>query len=134
MPRFMPDANVIIDVIRRLSSSVTERFAILQPGEAVISVVVYGELLLGVEKSAKRAHDALVTQAILQDMAILPLSAYCASTYAHLRAGLERSAQMIRANDLWIAAHAIAEDLTLVTSNEREFRRVPGLKFENWTK
>ena len=52
--------------------------------------------------------------------------------YGEMRASLERAGTPIGANDLWIAAHALAADLTVVTNNEREFRRVPGLKMENW--
>ncbi len=55
-----------------------------------------------------------------------------AEVYGTIRAELERKRQMIGNNDLWIAAHAKAAGLTLVTSDEREFRRVRGLKVENW--
>ena len=52
--------------------------------------------------------------------------------YAKIRCALEQAGTPISANDLLIAAHALALDSTLVTANEREFRRVPGLKVENW--
>jgi tRNA(fMet)-specific endonuclease VapC len=52
--------------------------------------------------------------------------------YATIRAELQRAGQPIGSNDLWMAAHAVAENLTLVTNNEREFRRVAGLRIENW--
>jgi tRNA(fMet)-specific endonuclease VapC len=56
------------------------------------------------------------------------------SGYAEIRTQLQRTRQPIGSNDLWIAAHALADDLTLVTNNEREFRRVPGLRVENWAR
>ena len=58
--------------------------------------------------------------------------ASAARHYARIRAQLERQGQPIGANDLWIAAQALAADATLVTDNEGEFRRVPGLALENW--
>jgi tRNA(fMet)-specific endonuclease VapC len=128
----MLDTNVIIHLIRGRTPSVTDRFLTLQQGEAAISVVVYGELLLGVEKSVRKSQDAVITQALLRDIAIVALSPDCARQYAVQRAALERAGQVIGANDLWIAAHALAEDLPLITSNDGEFRRVSGLKIENW--
>ena len=53
-------------------------------------------------------------------------------TYGTLRAELEMKGEMIGNNDLWIAAHALASRLTLVTNNEKEFQRVRGLRIENW--
>jgi tRNA(fMet)-specific endonuclease VapC len=55
-----------------------------------------------------------------------------AALYGQVRAALERRGEVIGNQDLWIAAHALAAGLTLVTNNEREFRRVPGLQVENW--
>ena len=55
-----------------------------------------------------------------------------AEIYGAIRAGLESKGEMIGNNDLWIAAHSLAAGLTLVTNNEREFRRVRGLKVQNW--
>jgi tRNA(fMet)-specific endonuclease VapC len=60
----------------------------------------------------------------------MPLEA--GTRYGEIRAELERRGRPIGANDTWIAAHALAEDLTLVTNNMREFARVPGLRLENW--
>jgi tRNA(fMet)-specific endonuclease VapC len=62
----------------------------------------------------------------------LPLQEDAAQAYGKTRADLECRGQMIGNNDLWIAAHALALDLTLVTNNEREFRRVRNLKLQNW--
>ncbi len=62
---------------------------------------------------------------------MLPLPLEAARRYAAVRAELQR-VPPIGSNDLWIAAHALADDLTLVTNNEREFRRVRGLRVDNW--
>jgi len=57
-----------------------------------------------------------------------------AAIYGHIRAELSVPGRVIGPNDLWIAAHALAENLVLVTNNGREFRRVKGLKIENWAR
>jgi tRNA(fMet)-specific endonuclease VapC len=62
----------------------------------------------------------------------LPLPEAAAEAYGNIRADLAAKGEMIGNNDLWIAAHAIASELTLVTNNEKEFRRVRGLKLQNW--
>ena len=61
-----------------------------------------------------------------------PLSPAAGVAYGAIRLALERQGRIIGGNDLWIAAQAYAADLTLVTNNEGEFRRVPGLRIENW--
>jgi len=60
------------------------------------------------------------------------MSEEVAEAYGEFRATLEAQGQIIGNNDLWIAAHAKAMNLTLVTNNEREFKRIAGLKVRNW--
>lgn len=104
----------------------------LEHGDAVMSVITYGELRRGAEKSDSRERTLLVLKQMVAIVPIeeLPISAGVA--YGQIRTHLERRGEIIDANDLWIAAHALASGLTLVTNNEREFRRVPGLTVENW--
>lgn len=132
MPRFMLDSDICIAFQRDPAQALVERLLSLRVGDAVLSVIAYGELRVGVEKSLarERALQALhlVTSAFL---VVLP-SERIAEEYAEIRVHLERRGELIGSNDLWIAAHARSERLTLVTSNEREFRRVPGLAVENW--
>ena len=92
----------------------------------------YGELVYGVEKSQFReqATRQLSELAGLVPIMALPLDA--GEFYGAIRAALEAKGEMIGNNDLWIAAHAKAVGLTLVTNNEREFRRIQGLKVQNW--
>ena len=71
---------------------------------------------------------------LLEFIPALPLRSEAGLHYGRLRAALERSGTVIGNNDLWIAAHALCGDLILVTNNEREFVRVPGLKVENWVR
>ena len=67
-------------------------------------------------------------------MPVMPLPAQAGEVYGTIRAALEAKGEMIGNNDLWIAAHAKASGLTLVTNNEREFRRVQGLTIQNWVR
>jgi tRNA(fMet)-specific endonuclease VapC len=111
---------------------VLRRFRRLRPGEAALSVITYGELFYGAEKSSRRelARDQL--QELLHWLPALPLPETAAAAYGAMRAELAAKGEMIGNNDLWIAAHAMAAGLTLVTNNEKEFRRVRGLKLQNW--
>jgi len=72
--------------------------------------------------------------ALLQVLRVVPLTPKVGEVYGELRATLASAGAIIGGNDLWIAAHALAENLVLVTNNEREFRRIKGLKVENWAR
>ena len=111
---------------------VQAKFERLQPGEAVMSVVTYGELLYGVEKHPNRASALKTLEELVTHIAVVPMAPVVAHEYSVLRAALEKKGEIIGNNDLWIAAHALAAGLVLVTNNEREFKRVPGLKVQNW--
>ena len=130
--RFLLDTDTCIYLRQRRPESVLRHFARLKPGEAVISVVTYGELFYGVEKNAVSStfFDRLAELTTL--LPVLPLTFETAKAYGSIRADLERNGRLIGNNDLWIAAHALAEGLTVVTNNQREFRRVRGLKLQNW--
>jgi tRNA(fMet)-specific endonuclease VapC len=130
--RFLLDTNICIHIRRQRPPEVLARFQRLKPGEAVLSVITYGELIYGAEKSKFReqAIGQLTELAGLVPVMALPLRA--GEFYGAIRAALETKGEMIGNNDLWIAAHAKAAELTLVTNNEREFRRIRGLKIQNW--
>lgn len=130
--RFLLDTNICIYVRRRHPPAVLARFRQLALGDAAVSVVTYGELLYGVEKSPMRPRASQILDEFIAMIDVLPLPMGAASAYAGIRADLEAKGEIISTNDLWIAAHAKAAQLTLVTNNEREFRRVSGLKVENW--
>jgi tRNA(fMet)-specific endonuclease VapC len=119
--------------MRGRDTAVASHFSELQAGASCISVIVYGELMHGVEKSSQSEHTLQLVLSVLEDIPVLPLTIEAARLFGYLSAHLERGGQMIGTNDLWIAAHALTENLTLTTSNERQFRSIPGLKIENWT-
>jgi tRNA(fMet)-specific endonuclease VapC len=131
-PRFLLDTNICIYIRRQKPPEVLTRFQRLQPGEAVLSVVTYGELAYGVEKSQSRGQAMMRLAELVALLPVMDMPSQAGQVYGAIRADLEAKGETIGNNDLWIAAHAKAAGLTLVTNNEREFRRVKGLKTQNW--
>ena len=132
MPRYLLDTNICIYVRQGNLARVTARFSALQPGEAAMSVISYGELRHGVEKSRSRERALDILEALTMVIPVLPLEGEAGRHYGRISALLSVRGEVIGNNDMWIAAHAQAAGLVLVTNNEREFRRVPGLVVENW--
>ena len=132
--RYMLDTNICIYIRQERPAEILKRFRALRSGDAVISVITYGELRYGSEKSRERhrAMEILEEFASLVPVEAMPFAA--AVAYGSIRATLEGKGEVIGNNDLWIAAHARTAEFTLVTNNEREFRRVPGLTIENWAR
>jgi tRNA(fMet)-specific endonuclease VapC len=130
--RYLLDTNICIYIRRRRPPEVLARFEKLKPGEAGLSVITYGELLYGVEKNQSQTKAMQLLREMLALLPVLPLPAEVGEAYGAIRANLEARGEVIGNNDLWIAAHAKAAKLTLVTNNEREFRRIGGLKIQNW--
>ena len=130
--RYLLDTNICIYIAKRRPPEVAGRFERLRPGEVGMSMITYGELLLGAEKSQHPKQAGQRLQRFVELVPVLALPDASPSHYARIRANLERAGTPIGANDLWIAAHALASDLILVSNNLREFGRVAGLATENW--
>ena len=130
----MLDTNICIYIRQKKPASVLKRFEQLAVGDAVISAITHGELLYGVEKSKDRAPGLRRLSELSSLLPVLALPESAGQTYGAIRAALESSGERIGNNDLWIAAHAHAAGLILVTNNEREFNRLPELQIENWAR
>jgi tRNA(fMet)-specific endonuclease VapC len=133
MPRFMLDTDTCSYIMKRSHPQVIKRLQSVAVGDVCMSVVTKAELLYGVEVSPRRAQDAAALAAFLPYVEALDLTDNAAMHYAEIRADLRKRGTMIGANDLFIAAHARAQDMTLVTNNTAEFERVGGLAIVNWT-
>ena len=133
-PRYMLDTNICIYIAKHQPPEVKARFEGLKPGQVVMSTITYGELYYGVNKSSQRARALAQLDELVQDIPVESLDSKAAQAYGEIRVALEKQGRLIGNNDLWIAAHAMALDVTLATNNEREFRRIAGLSVENWTK
>ncbi|MBM3531582.1 MAG: type II toxin-antitoxin system VapC family toxin [Alphaproteobacteria bacterium] len=129
--RYLLDTNIVSDLVRRPQGTVAARIAEVGEGEICTSIIVASELRYG---SMKRDLSELSerVEAALKRFDVLDYKPPADAAYGRIRARLERSRMMIGANDLFIAAHALALGLTLVTDNDREFARVDGLPLVNW--
>ncbi len=134
MLRFMLDTDTCSYIMKRSPASVLDRLQTVPVGDVCMSVVTKAELWYGVEVSPRRAHDAVALAALLPYVEAVDFTSDAALHYADIRADLKRRGALIGANDLFIAAHARALRLTLVTNNTAEFGRVRDLSIENWTK
>jgi tRNA(fMet)-specific endonuclease VapC len=131
--RYLLDTNILSDLVRSPAGIVAAR--LIATGESLVctSIVVACELRFGAEKKGSSLLSARIGQ-LLNSLSVLPLSEEADRHYADIRYFLERSGTVIGPNDLLIAAHARSLGLVVVTDNEREFCRVPGLMVENWLK
>jgi len=132
--RYLLDTDICIYLRRRQSAATVARFEKLEPGDAAISVITHGELAYGAFKNPNPQPRLAWLSRLTAFVPVLPLPEGAGEIYGELRGTLETDGQTIGNNDLWIAAHARASGLVLVTNNEREFKRVAGLKIENWAK
>ena len=128
---YLLDTNFISDLIRRPRGKVASRIAEVGEDSICTSIIAAAELRYGAEKSgSKQLYERV--DLLLSALEILLLEPPADRCYGELRHQLTRRGTPIGPNDLLIAAHALAADLTLVTANTREFERVPSLRVENW--
>ena len=131
MRRFLLDTNILSDVVRYPNGRVADRVSALGKEEVCTSIIVVAELRFGAIRR-KSARLTLQLETVLEGIDVLAFDKPADTAYGHLRAHLEQAGAPISANDMLIAAHALALGVTLVTDNEREFSRVPDLAIENW--
>ncbi len=127
----MLDTNVLSGLMKDPNGSIAKRIEAVGEDSICCSIVVASELRYG---AAKKGSDALSQRvdAILAAVSVLPLSEPVDRVYAQIRSDLAKAGTPIGPNDLFIAAHALAEQLTVVTANVSEFQRVSSLPVENW--
>jgi tRNA(fMet)-specific endonuclease VapC len=128
---YLLDTNIISDLVRHPTGQVYQHLSNVGESSICTSIVVACELRFGAVKSRSAKLQQQLEQ-ILATMAVLPLESPVELYYAEIRTWLEQEGTPIGPNDLLIAAHAIALNLTVVTANVREFSRVPKLLVENW--
>jgi tRNA(fMet)-specific endonuclease VapC len=129
--RFLLDTNIVSDLIRHPRGRAAARIAEVGEDAVATSIIVAAELRFG---AAKKASHKLSSQleAVLRAMEVMAFESPADATYGAVRAALEAVGTPIGANDLLIAAQALALEMILVTDNEHEFGRVDGLKVVNW--
>lgn len=126
------DTNTCIRYLNGRVPNVRIRLAAMPPNRIAVCSIVKAEMYTGARKSHNPARTRAAQDVFLNQFISLPFDDTAASLYADLRARLEFSGTPIGPYDLQIAAIALANNLTLVTHNMREFNRVPGLQLEDW--
>jgi tRNA(fMet)-specific endonuclease VapC len=130
--RYLLDTNTCIYIIKRSPPAVYERFKHLHVGDVGVSSITYCELQFGVANSAKPDENQLALTEFLSPLDVCDFPSAAALVFGKIRAHLQRAGTPIGNFDLLIAAHALYEGAILITNNAKEFKRVPGLKVENW--
>jgi len=128
---YLLDTNILSDLIRHPQGEVASRISSVGEATVCTSIIVAAELRLGAEKSGSNELANRIGM-ILSALDVLPLEPPADRHYGEIRQQLTRQGTPIGPNDLLIAAHARALNLTVVTANTREFSRVPDLRVDNW--
>lgn len=126
------DTDICIEALRRRSQALLHRLQEHSPADVAVSAITEAELEFGALKSGAPTRNRAAAGALLRVFTILSFSRDYIPAYARLRLELERAGTRIGALDQLIAAQAVTFGLVVVTNNLREFRRVPGLRVENW--
>lgn len=129
--RYLLDTNVISDLVRNPQGKVARRIREVGEARVCTSVIVTAELRYGAAKKGSARLSAQL-EAVLSALDVLPFEPPADAIYASLRTDLEAAGRPIGANDMLIAAHALAMGCTIVTDNQKEFARVADLSRENW--
>ena len=128
----MLDTDICIYIIKRKPLHVLERLESIQPDQLSMSAITFAELMNGAKKSQRVEANVSRLNALGEILEICSFDQQAAVAYGDVRSSLEKRGEVIGPHDLLIAAHALSLDRTLITNNEREFKRVEGLKVDNW--
>lgn len=129
---YLLDSNACIGILTGRSRDLIHRLRQVSQTKIALCSIVKAELVFGARKSRDVAANARTLRRFFAPFPSYPFDDRCAEVYGSLRAELERSGSPIGGNDLLIAATAVANDLVLVTHNQREFSQVVGLELEDW--
>lgn len=128
----MLDTNICIAIIKQKPRAILDRFSQYQVGDICISSVTLAELRYGVAKSQYQEKNQLALDEFILPLEVVPFDEYAAFHYGNLRSYLEKMGTPIGALDTMIGAHALSLNLTLITNNLKEFKRIPDLKSVDW--
>jgi len=131
LTRYMLDTNIISDLIRNPRGKAAKRIARVGEDNICTSIIVAAELRYECAKSGSRRLLKAVED-LLGEINVLAFDVPADANYGEIRAELETAGKPIGGNDLLIAAHAYAIGAAVVTANTGEFKRIRGLKVENW--
>ena len=133
MIRYLLDTNIVSYFVKGVSTDLVQRMQVgLDAEDIAISAITRAELRYGVEMMDKFDKRRKRIDLLLRELSALPWSVAAADEFGRLKAYLRRNGTPVGDFDTQIAAHALAENLILVTHNTRHFERIPGLKLEDW--
>jgi len=130
--KLMLDTNICIYILKQRPDSVLKALQRYKIGDIGVSMIVYGELVYGAYKSLKKIENLAAIEMLMDMLELMPVNEEVIHHYATVRSELAKQGQIIGANDLWIAAHALSLDIPLVINNAKEFCKVPNLECLNW--
>ncbi len=128
----MLDTNILTYTINNRPANVRKRFS-RHESQLCISTVSWGELVYGCERSLRPEENLADIESMANRLEIAVFDTTAAAHFGQIRAELARLGEPISPYDMMIAGHARSLGLVLVTNNVKEFRRVSGLRVENWT-
>ena len=130
--KYLLDTNICIYIIKKKPQKVIQKLSKMNMDKVAISSITLSELEYGVQKSSNPDRNKIALSEFIVPINILNYDDKAAQQYGVIRTELEKKGQIIGPLDLLIAAHALSVNLTLVTNNEKEFKRINSLKMENW--
>ncbi len=131
---FLIDTNICIYIMNNHPPEVIQKFRDMGVGNICISSITVSELQYGAYKSEQIKKNIKRLDEFLSPFEILAYDENASISYGKIRSQLEKQGNVIGPLDMLIAAHALSEKLTLITNNEKEFKRVKSLKVKNWVK
>jgi tRNA(fMet)-specific endonuclease VapC len=132
--KYLVDTNILIYLCNSKSKPLENKFKTHQPDEFAVSAITVGEMIYGVNKSRQRYRNLQAILKIVSPFRILDFDSSDGWQYGEIRAELEKKGTIIGGNDIMIAAQARGRGLIVITNNIKEYKRVPSLKIEDWTK
>ena len=133
MAQYLLDTNICIYISKYQPPQIKQKFLQHTMSDLNISIITLGELYFGAQKSQAKDKALKVIRQLAKTVQIAHLDQNVATHYADIRYQLQQQGNIIGNNDLWLAAHARANNWIMVTNNEKEFLRVQGLSVQNWT-
>lgn len=130
--KYLLDTNICIALIRHKPKELIDRLTACKPGEVGISTITMAELTHGAQKSSQSEQNMAALEEFLLALEVIDFDQRAAIAYGYLRAYLERKGTPIGSMDMLIAAQALSLEVTLVTNNTREFKRIPELQIVDW--
>ena len=129
--RYLLDTNIVSDLVRNPQGKVAQHIRRVGEAQVCTSIIVAAELRYGATKKDSPKLSSQL-ESVLGALEVLPVETPADAEYGALRTQLERAGTPIGANDLLIAAQALALGYTVVSDNDKEFSRIKNLRFENW--